>query len=381
MRIEHDPERMMKVQPTKLALLFGGRSGEHEISIMSARSVQRAALDAGFSVAGVGITRDGQWVFLGDCSSFLDGRHTEVTAEAGPPCAILPDPSKKGIWYRDGGGRESRWDVDVVFPVLHGSYGEDGTIQGLLELSGIPYVGAPPLASAICMDKATTKRILQTWGIPHVPGVAIDRHAWRTQRDAVMKSLLKVTSFPVFVKPSGSGSSLGVSKVKEASFLAAALDDAFLYDTRALVEPSQEGFLEVECSVLGNEEPKASLAGQILPSREFYDYDAKYVDATTKLIIPAPLEPALMKRVQDVSVAAFRATQCRGMARVDFFVDPIRGEAYISELNTIPGFTDISMYPKLWEASGLSYSDLIRSLVELAVERQEGEKREVRLRR
>lgn len=361
----------------KLGLLFGGRSGEHEISILSAKSVYRGAVQAGMAVAGIGITREGQWVYMGDCSDFLEGPRSEVTADLGPACSILPDPSRRGIWV-DGPQEMTKVEVDAAFPVLHGLYGEDGTIQGFLELSGIPYVGAPPLASAICMDKGTTKRLLQTHGIPHVPALTVERHAWRTGGEEVLNELSGLVKFPAFVKPSGSGSSLGVTKVKRMEGIAAALNAAFIYDTRALIEPSQEGLLEIECSVLGNDEPVASLAGQILPKREFYDYEAKYLEDTTELLIPAPLEPALMKRVQEVAVAAYKATCCKGMARVDFFVDPKAGEAYVNELNTIPGFTSISMYPKLWEASGLPFPELVRRLVGLAIRRQVDEVREVR---
>jgi len=369
--------RVVRVDRPRLGLIFGGRSGEHEISVLSARSVYRAAVDGGFEVVGVGIARDGKWVFMGDCREFLGGQGVEVTPQMGPACAILPDLSKRGIWV-DGPSASLKIEVDAVFPVLHGLYGEDGAIQGLLELSGIPYVGAPPLASAICMDKGTTKRLLQAHGVPHVSALSVERSAWRTRRDEALSQLSGLVTPPVFVKPSGSGSSLGVTKVKNLDDLPRALDSAFLYDTKALVEPSQEGFLEIECSVLGNDEPRASLAGQILPSREFYDYEAKYLDENTKLAIPAPLCPALMKRVQEVAIAAYKATECRGMARVDFFVDPVRGEAYVSELNTIPGFTAISMYPKLWEVSGLPFPALVKTLVDLAIERQRSEVKEVR---
>jgi len=365
------------VQGVRLGLLFGGRSGEHEISVLSARSVYRGALEAGMQVVGAGITREGRWVYMGDCSAFMGGNHTEVLGDMGLECSILPDPSKQGIWVSGPQGL-FKVDVDAVFPVLHGLYGEDGTVQGLLELSGIPYVGAPPLSSAICMDKGTTKRLLQTHGVPHVPGFTVERFAWHAQGDDVLKALSGLLTFPVFVKPSGSGSSLGVTKVKSMGAMPAALDSAFVYDTRALIEPSQEGLLEIECSVLGNDEPVASLAGQILPTREFYDYEAKYIDETTRYAIPASLPPELMKRVQEVAIAAYKATCCRGMARVDFFVDPKAGEAYVNELNTIPGFTSISMYPKLWEASGLPFPQLVRRLVDLAIQRQADEVREVR---
>jgi len=355
---------------TKLGLLFGGRSGEHEVSVMSARSVFEAACTGAFDVVGIGITREGAWVYVEDLEKFFGKRSTEVTAEIGPPCFILPDATKKGLWIGEVSPRADFAVLDAVFPVLHGLFGEDGTIQGLLEMSGIPYVGADPLASAICMDKDTTKRVLATFGVPHVPAMVLRRRDWEKKRDDILSHLKGVVSYPVFVKPSGSGSSLGVTKVKSWGQLASAIDNAFLYDTKALIEPAKEGFMEVECSVLGNDEPRASVAGQILPAREFYDYEAKYEDEMTRLVIPAPLDPPLMEKVKSLAMSAFRAIGCSGMARVDFFVNPETQEVYVNELNTIPGFTDVSMYPKLWEASGLPYPNLIKKLVELAIERK-----------
>lgn len=362
---------------TRLGLLFGGQSGEHEVSVRSAKAVYEAALANGYRVTGVGITREGHWVWLGDCAEFFSSGSSEVTGDMGPDCHILPTPTRKGLFVE--GMESGPLDMDVVFPVLHGSYGEDGTIQGLFELSGIAYVGAPVLASAICMDKDTTKRILTTHGVPHVPALSVERFGWQSKPQAVLEHLGSLIRLPVFVKPSASGSSLGVTKVKSLAALPKALDLAFLYDTKALLEPSQEGLLEIECSVLGNEEPIASVPGQILPRREFYDYRAKYIDDDTELLVPAPLEASLAKRVQDTAVRAFLATGCRGMARVDFFVNPPKGEVLVNELNTIPGFTSISMYPRLWEASGLPFSELVKKLVDLAIERQASAWREVRL--
>jgi D-alanine-D-alanine ligase len=353
----------------RLGVIFGGRSGEHEVSVMSAASVIKAALQAGFAVEVIGVTRKGQWVYLGDGEAFFTGANPEVLTEMGPVCCLLPDPDKKGIWVNGEGAMMLR-EIDVVFPVLHGPYGEDGTVQGLLDLSGIPYVGAPVLASAVCMDKDTTKRLLACSGVPHVTAIPVERHAWRMNMQEVLDNLLSRVCFPLFTKPSGSGSSLGVTKVKGPEFLAGALDQAFLYDTKALVEPSMDWCLEVECSVLGNEEPVASIPGQILPGREFYDYEAKYIEDTTALLVPAALDPEMTARVQEIAVQAFRVTGCRGMARVDFFVDTKAREAYVNELNTIPGFTRISMYPKMWEASGLSFPELVRKLVNLALDRQ-----------
>ena len=263
----------------------------------------------------------------------------------------------------------------MVFPVLHGTFGEDGTVQGLLELSGIPYVGSGTLASAICMDKDTTKISFQRDS--HRAGHHVERWKWQSQRDEVLEEIYARIDFPVFVKPSASGSAEGI-KVKDGSGLPAAIDNAFLYDLKVLVEPAQEGALEIECSVLGNEKPEASIPGQIVPSREFYDYEAKYLDRSTRLVVPAPLEDSLADKVRAAAIDAFRAAGCSGLARVDFFVYPDTGELYVNELNTLPGFTEVSMYPKLWEASGLPYSRLVARLVELALERKRTSHRHVK---
>ncbi len=405
----------------RVALLCGGRSGEHEISVMSARSVFKALLESGFDVVQVGITREGHWVFVPQPQTFFEQGYCEVTRDLGPSCYILPDPLRPGIWVNGahmctcraecaelddsackthgrkpdrpgqaarqcdskpaqratGSHNGRRIDVDVVFPVLHGLFGEDGTIQGLLDLAGIPYVGPGTLASAVCMDKDTTKMVLAKHGVPCVPSLTIERWMWEKQRGKVLQDIISQIKYPVFVKPSASGSSLGVYKVKDSAGLPRAIANAFLYDLKVLIEPSQEGLLEIECSVLGNQEPRASIPGQILPSREFYDYEAKYMDKGTKLIIPAPLDDRLTEKVRKLAVEAFRATGCSGLARVDFFVNPDTGEVYVNELNTMPGFTDVSMYPKLWEASGMCYLELVKTLVGLALERQKAGKRYV----
>ncbi len=355
----------------RVAVLFGGRSGEHEISVMSASSICKALSESGFDVVAIGITRDGHWICLQDPDSFFKHSHPEVTHDLGPLCYILPDPLRPGIWVNGAVEAErSHIRADVVFPVLHGLFGEDGTIQGLLDLSGMPYVGPGTLASAVCMDKDTAKMVLAKHGVPFVPSLTVERWMWRKRREAVLARLASEIEFPVFVKPSGSGSSLGVYKVKEDAGLPVALDNAFLYDLKVLIEPSQEGCIEVECSVLGNDEPEASVAGQIVPSREFYDYEAKYMDEGTRLVIPAPLDERLMEKIRELAVAAFKATGCSGLARVDFFVKPETGEVYVNELNTMPGFTKVSMYPKLWEASGKPYAELVRDLIQLALGRK-----------
>ncbi len=393
----------------RVALLCGGRSGEHEVSVLSAKSVYGALLSGGFEVVLVGITKDGQWVFIENPQRFFKDGGGEVLPNQGPPCYILPDPSRPGLWINGVQGIKSatdewfsdsipmekrirvdespkglgnpgvlgkpagfgaRIEVDVVFPVLHGIFGEDGTIQGLLDLAGIPYVGSRTLASAICMDKDTTKMVLAQNEIPFVPAVAVKRRQWQKRKDTLFERILSNIIFPVFVKPSASGSSLGVSKVKNKGELSKALDSAFLYDLKVLIEPSQEGALEIECSVLGNDEPRASVAGQIIPTREFYDYEAKYLDQSTRLIIPAPLSEALMCKTREIAVESFVATGCSGLARVDLFVVPGTGDVYVNEINTMPGFTEVSMYSKLWEATGMPYVQLVESLVMLALERQ-----------
>ncbi len=359
-----------------VAVLCGGRSGEHEISVLSCRSVFQSLLDSGFDVILVGITREGQWVFVERPEKLLLNEDPEVTADLGPSCYILPDPQKPGIWingqHNETGNAENgrRINIDVVFPVLHGTFGEDGAIQGLLELSGIPYVGSGTLASALCMDKDTAKMVLTNNGVPCVPSITVKRWRWREQRAAVLDEIRSQIKYPVFVKPSASGSSLGVSKVKRSEDLPRAIDDGFLYDLKVLIEPSQEGALEIEFSVLGNDKLMVSVPGQIVPVREFYDYHAKYYDEATKLIIPAPLDEELTRKAQKIVAESFKCTGCSGLARVDLFVKPDTGEIYVNELNTMPGFTDVSMYPKLWEASGLPYSQLVSKLVELAIGRQ-----------
>ncbi|HHY36002.1 MAG TPA: D-alanine--D-alanine ligase [Firmicutes bacterium] len=362
-------ERTGSDKGIRLGIMFGGRSGEHEISLISARSVASAAVAKGYEIVGIGITREGRWVYVPDALGFLSSGRTEVTPDCGPYCCLVPDGSRKGLLVEENSGFQ-RVPLDVVFPVLHGVYGEDGTIQGYLEICGIPYVGAPTLASAICMDKDVTKRILREAGIPCLPARVVRRYSWERSKNAVICSLLDSIHFPCFVKPSGSGSSLGAAMVKRPEDLPPALDKALLYDWKALIEPALTGALEVECSVLGNDEPEVSIPGQIVPAREFYDYEAKYVDPRTKLLIPAHIDETTASRVREIARRAFLATECQGMARVDFFVLPATGEVYVNELNTIPGFTSVSMYPKLWEASGLPYPDLVGKLVDLALERQ-----------
>ncbi len=343
---------------------------------MSAASVIRAMDPEKYEVVPIGITKDGRWITTGDPLRAL----TEGLVKAGGrPVALLPDPSSQGLVPlaarapvpRDGPVEP----VDVIFPVLHGPYGEDGTVQGLLELANVPYVGAGVLASAAGMDKAIMKALFRQAGLPVVRHRVVLRRDWETRPDRVVSEIGEDPGFPCFVKPCNLGSSVGISKVRGPGELGPALDLAARYDRKLLVEEAVPRAREIEVSVLGNDEPVASVPGEIVPSREFYDYRAKYLDGTSELIIPAPLPDALAEEVRSLAVRAFQAIDAGGMARVDFLLDGSSGRLFVSEINTIPGFTKISMYPKLWEASGLSYGQLIDRLIELAIERHRDKQR------
>jgi D-alanine-D-alanine ligase len=307
----------------RVAVLYGGRSGEHEISLRSAESIVAGLNPARYEVQRIFITPEGRW----------------------QPRALSPEP----------GGNPG---IDVVFPVLHGTFGEDGTVQGLLELADLPYVGAGVLASAVAMDKEVTKRLLVERGLPVAEYFTVTRGQHNNFN----------LPFPLFVKPANLGSSVGISKVKTCAELPAALDLAGQYDRKILVERGIAG-REFECSVLGSEEPLAAVPCEVIPSREFYDYEDKYLLDAAKLIVPAPLTPEQTAEMQGLAVAAYRAVECEGMARVDFLMENASGKLYINEINTIPGFTSISMYPKMWEAAGVPFAELLDRLIELALER------------
>ena len=352
----------------RIGVLFGGRSGEHEVSLLSAQSVMDALDKAKYEVIPLGITRQGHWLTAGDSMRVLQAsaqdRETRPTHPSEESHQLLPSR----VDLIPGTGEGSIPFVDVIFPVLHGPYGEDGTVQGLLELAGVPYVGAGVLGSALAMDKAAAKAVLGNHGLPCVPYVLVLRWEWEEHPSEVRESVQQGIGYPCFVKPANLGSSVGVTKVHDASELPAALDLAGGYDRRILVEQAVDA-REIECSVLGNEHPVASVLGEIKPKREFYDYIAKYQDEFTELIIPAALPPHKAAEIQQLAVHAFRALDCAGMARADFFLSRESGQVYVNELNTIPGFTAVSMYPKLWEASGLPYPELLDRLIELALER------------
>jgi D-alanine-D-alanine ligase len=348
----------------RVALLFGGRSAEHEVSCLSAAAVH-AALSERYDVVSVGIDKGGVWHLLSAPPAVpLGGKELpSVATEAGPVVALSLDPRSQGLLGERG--QEER--VDVVFPVLHGTHGEDGTIQGLLELAGIPYVGAGVLASAVGMDKAMQKALFVSDGLPVLRHHVVLRPGWREDPEAVLTEI-ESFGYPVFVKPANLGSSVGISKVKAPGDLGPALDEAFTHGPKALVEEAAEGAREIEVGVLGDHDPVASVPGEIVPTGEFYDYRSKYLGEGSPLVIPAPLTTEVTERVQQFAVAAFRSIDCAGMARVDFFYkEP--DEVIVNEINTIPGFTNVSMYPMLWEASGLSISELVHRLVQLALGR------------
>jgi D-alanine-D-alanine ligase len=353
-------------------VLFGGRSAEHEISCISARSVIDALDPERHEVIPVGITREGRWHVLAAAPALPSetGRMPEVTDGAGARADLVEGLGRsRELVAADG----SRTEVDVVFPVLHGPYGEDGATQGLLELAGVPFVGAGVLGSALGMDKAVQKVLFRDAGLPVVPHEVVREPEWRDDPEGVAARVAAL-GFPVFAKPATLGSSVGITKVHGDDELEAGLDEAFRYARKAVVERGIGGAREIECAVLGNDDPVASVAGEIAPrGHEFYDYEAKYLDEQgADLLIPAPLEPAQLAVIQRMAISAFRVAECAGMARVDFFV---RGdEVWLNEINTIPGFTSISMYPKLWEASGLPYPELVERLLDLAVERAEAER-------
>lgn len=359
----------------RVGVLFGGRSGEHEVSLVSATSVMNALDKTKYDIVPIGITKEGRWLTGGEPMKLLRaGTEDGVPLEPDRPPEISQDLVPSRIELVPGTERAGIPHVDVIFPVLHGPYGEDGTVQGLLELAGIPYVGAGVLGSALAMDKAAAKDIFRARGLPCTDHMLLMRWDWEDNPVDVLKRVEGRIGYPCFVKPANLGSSVGVSKVHEASELPAALDLAAQYDRRFLVEEAVNA-REIECSVLGNDHPIASVLGEIVPKREFYDYVAKYHDSSTDLIIPADLPAEKTAEIQELAVQAFLALDCAGMARADFFLCRDTGQAFVNELNTIPGFTSVSMYPKLWQASGLPYAELLDRLVELALGRHEDRRR------
>ncbi len=349
----------------RVGVIFGGRSGEHEVSLMSARSVLAALDPQRYEVVSVGITKDGRW-FCGE--NVLEALRAGKT-EGLLPVALLPEPGHRGLLLLEGASAGRIEPLDVVFPVLHGTYGEDGPLQGLLEMADIPYVGAGVLASSVAMDKGLFKQVMRAHGIPVVDSAVILTTTILEDPEAALRQAEAVGPYPLFTKPSNLGSSVGVSKCRTRADLLEGLMEAGRYDRRVVVERGVEA-REIEVSVLGNEEPEASVAGEIIPSDEFYSYRAKYIDDASQLLIPAPIDEATAAEARRLAVEAFKAIDGAGMARADFLLDRNSGKLYLNELNTIPGFTQISMYPKLWNATGIDYPTLMDRLIELAFQRQ-----------
>jgi len=348
----------------RIGVVFGGRSGEHEVSLASARSVIAGFDPVKYEVVPIGITPEGQWRIGPDVLPAL----MERTSTGGHPLILPPEPGRG--WISPGAFTpEDGAPVDVVFPLVHGTFGEDGCLQGLLELAGLPYVGAGVLASAAGMDKVIQKQLFRQAGLPTPRALWWSAAEWRESPGRILRRVEKELRYPVFVKPANTGSSVGITKAHNREELRGGCDAAAGYDRRIIIEQGIRNGREIECSILGNERPEISVAGEILSSNEFYDYDAKYVDGQSSAVIPAPLAPPVARRVRELALAAYRVLDCAGMARVDLFVTRRGSTVYLNELNTIPGFTSISMYPKLWEASGLSFPDLLDRLVVLALER------------
>jgi len=390
----------------RVGILFGGRSGEHEVSLLSAASVVNAIDKTKYEVVPIGITKNGRWLTAEHAERLLKGnagegaRATQTPLRAGDPeatpgAAVLargesvvvpPEPARRDAglapFQTDANLRRASdraINVDVIFPVLHGTFGEDGTIQGLLELADIAYVGAGVLGSSAGMDKDVMKSLFRAAALPIVKHVTVLRSQFESKPKRVQKLVESKLRYPVFVKPANLGSSVGISKAHDRKELSPAIAEAAKFDRKIVIEEGVGGkknkAREIECAVLGNDDPKASIAGEIVPCKEFYDYDAKYLAEGSELVIPAKITKTEMKTVQRLAIAAFQAVDCTGLARVDFLMDPKSRKILVNEINTMPGFTAISMYPKLWAASGVSFPDLIDRLIRLGIERHEDKKR------
>jgi len=355
---------------TRVAVLFGGRSGEHDVSLMSARSVLSVLDPAKYEVTQIGITVEGEWLNGKDAIAAFEKRDFNQLDHV-----VLPsEPSHSAIYVLRntdyGETLEKLVDIDVFFPVLHGPFGEDGTIQGLLELADAAYVGAGVVGSSVGMDKGVFKDVMRANDIPIVDSILVLRSEIEKDMNAVIEKVEKLGAYPFFTKPANLGSSVGISKCNSRSGLGKGLMEAARFDRRVLIERGVVNGREIEVSVLGNEHPQASVCGEVLPSREFYSYEAKYKDGTSGLVIPAQLPDDVAEQIRAYVIRAYEAIDCAGMARGDFFVEKTTSKIYLNELNTLPGFTSISMYPKLWQASGLPYPKLVDRLIELALERK-----------
>jgi D-alanine-D-alanine ligase len=350
----------------KLAVIFGGRSGEHEVSLMSAESVLAVIDQNKYEVTSIGITKDGQW---------LSGRNVLESLKSGKtshlyPVTILPDPKDNTLYDISKEKMVPVTQIDVIFPVLHGTFGEDGTLQGLFEVANLAYVGAGVLGSSVGMDKGLFKDVMRAHQIPVLDSILFSRKDAQESINTVIEKITGSVEFPVFIKPANMGSSVGITKCRSKSELFEGIQEAIRFDRRVLAEKGINKAREIEVSVLGNDEPRASIPGEIRPADEFYTYEAKYYNAQSELIIPANLPDELKEHIQQLAIKAYQAIDCAGMARVDFLLDDVTQELYINEINTLPGFTSISMYPKLWEASGIPYAALVNRLIGLALRRK-----------
>lgn len=349
----------------RVGVIFGGRSGEHEVSLVSATSVINSLDKDKYEVVPIGITQEGRWLSSDQGLKLLKEK---TGIEQAPECFLVPEPNRQAL-VTAGNGEALSAPIDVIFPLVHGTYGEDGTLQGLLELANIPYIGAGVLASAVGMDKIVQKQIFQQQKLPVAKYVWFHSSVCREHPERVAAVVAKNLKYPVFVKPANTGSSVGISKAHDRKELREALKLAIDYDRKVIIEQGIRNIREIECSVLGNDEPIASVPGEIVPSNEFYDYNAKYVDGRSEAIIPAKLPGKISEEIRRLSLRAYRALDIAGMSRVDFLVTRKTNKIYLNEVNTIPGFTSISMYPKLWEATGIGYKELLDRLIQLALER------------
>jgi D-alanine-D-alanine ligase len=353
---------MREKKRLRVGILFGGRSGEHEVSLASAASVIRALDPEKYEAVPIGIDKDGRWLVSAKAHKLLAD-----VLKTGNRVLLPADPSAATLVPLGAGAGQPSVPIDVVFPVLHGTFGEDGTVQGLLEMANMPYVGAGVLASAVGMDKDVQKRLFEQAGLPVVSFMVFRRSEWENNREDIAADVLTQLRLPIFVKPATAGSSVGMTKVTTREQLPEAIDHAAQFGMKIIVERGVDA-REIEVSVLGNDEIRASIPGEIVPHRDYYDYKAKYIEQGTQLVIPAELTEKQVRTFQEYAVKAFRCIDGTGMARCDFFLEKRTNKIYVNELNTIPGFTSISMYPKLWEASGLSYSHLLDELINLALE-------------
>jgi len=355
-----------------VAVIFGGRSGEHEVSLVSAKSVVDALNKDKYEIVPIGITKEGQWFTGSDPIKTLKNEENPVIKKR---AVLPPDRDIKGIVILTAGSREGEFvfdriiPVDVIFPVLHGPYGEDGTIQGLFEMADIPFVGAGVLASSCAMDKVVMKSLFRSAGLQVTEDIIVKSSEWKNGKEDILVEMETRLGYPLFIKPSNLGSSVGINKAHDRAELSRFIEIAFEFDRKVLVEKAVPNAREIECSVLGNENPVASVPGEIIPCNEFYDYEAKYVAGKSQTIAPADLDRNMTEKVKELAIKGYRSLNCEGMARADFLLEKGTDRLYINELNTIPGFTSISMYPKLWEADGLPYSSLLDRLIELAIER------------